>query len=59
MKLLTYEDLKPEKGIPYSKAQMWRLEKRGGFPVASSSPIIPTVGTAGPKMKSMPGFPSG
>ena len=32
MKLLQYEDLKPEKGIPYSKAQLWRLEKRGEFP---------------------------
>ena len=32
MKLLQYADLKPEKGIPYSKAQLWRLEKRGEFP---------------------------
>jgi prophage regulatory protein len=32
MKLLQYEDLKQEKGIPYSKTQLWRLEKRGEFP---------------------------
>jgi predicted DNA-binding transcriptional regulator AlpA len=32
MKLLSFDDLKPVKGIPYSKAQIWRLEKRGAFP---------------------------
>jgi prophage regulatory protein len=31
MKLLIYEDLRP-KGIPYSKVQLWRLEKLGKFP---------------------------
>lgn len=31
MKLLAYEDLK-SKGIPYSKIQLWRLEKSGKFP---------------------------
>ena len=59
MKLLSFDDLKPAKGIPYSKAQIWRLEKSVGFPVASRSPIIPTAGMAGPKMRSMPSFPSG
>jgi prophage regulatory protein len=32
MKLLSYDDLKPAKGIGYSKVQLWRLEKRGEFP---------------------------
>lgn len=32
MKLLAYDDLKPIKGIGYSKVQLWRLEKRGEFP---------------------------
>jgi prophage regulatory protein len=32
MKLLAYADLKPIKGIPYSKVQLWRKEKRGEFP---------------------------
>ena len=32
MKLLSYADLKSQKGIPYSKAQLWRLEKTGRFP---------------------------
>jgi prophage regulatory protein len=32
MRLLTYADLKPAKGIPYSKVQLWRKEKRGEFP---------------------------
>jgi predicted DNA-binding transcriptional regulator AlpA len=32
MKLLTYDDLKPFKGIPYSKVQLWRLEKLRKFP---------------------------
>jgi prophage regulatory protein len=31
MKLLAYDDLK-SKGIPYSKIQLWRLEKDGRFP---------------------------
>jgi prophage regulatory protein len=32
MKILTFEDLKPAKGIAYSKVSLWRLEKRGEFP---------------------------
>jgi prophage regulatory protein len=32
MKLLSYDDLKPAKGIGYSKVQLWRLEKREEFP---------------------------
>ena len=32
MKLLSYDDLKPAKGVAYSKIQLWRLEKQGSFP---------------------------
>ena len=32
MKILAYDDMKPVKGIGYSKVQLWRLEKRGEFP---------------------------
>jgi prophage regulatory protein len=32
MKILTYTDLKPLKGIPYSKVQLWRLERADKFP---------------------------
>jgi prophage regulatory protein len=32
MRLLSYSDLKPLKGIAYSKVQIWRLEKLGKFP---------------------------
>ena len=32
MKLLSYDELKPLKGIGYSKVQLWRLEKRSEFP---------------------------
>jgi prophage regulatory protein len=32
MRLLPYDELKPAKGITYSKPQLWRLEKRGEFP---------------------------
>lgn len=32
MKLLSYYDLKPEKGIPYSSVQIWRLVREGKFP---------------------------
>jgi prophage regulatory protein len=32
MKLLSYDDLRPVKGIHYSKVQIWRLEKLGKFP---------------------------
>ena len=32
MKLLSYDDLRPLKGVPYSKVQLWRKEKVGDFP---------------------------
>jgi prophage regulatory protein len=32
MRLLSYDDLKTLKGIPYSKVQLWRLEKLNKFP---------------------------
>jgi prophage regulatory protein len=32
MKLLAYDDLRPLKGVPYSKVQLWRKEKVGDFP---------------------------
>jgi prophage regulatory protein len=32
MKVLTYDDLKSQKGISYSKVQIWRLEKQNRFP---------------------------
>jgi prophage regulatory protein len=32
MRLLSYDELKPAKGINYSKCQLWRLEKMGRFP---------------------------
>jgi prophage regulatory protein len=32
MKILSYDDLKPQKGISYSKVQIWRLEKQNKFP---------------------------
>jgi prophage regulatory protein len=32
MKLLSYDELKPAKGISYSRCQLWRLEKIGRFP---------------------------
>jgi len=32
MKLLSYDDLKPVKGIGYSKTQLWRLERQRKFP---------------------------
>jgi len=32
MKLLSYDELKPLKGVPYSKVQLWRKEKVGDFP---------------------------
>jgi prophage regulatory protein len=32
MKILCYDDLKPIKGIPYSRTQLWRKEKAGDFP---------------------------
>ncbi len=32
MRVLNYDDLKPVKGIPYSKPHLWRLVKTGKFP---------------------------
>jgi prophage regulatory protein len=32
MKLVAYDDLRPAKGIPYSKVQLWRLERQKRFP---------------------------
>jgi prophage regulatory protein len=32
MRVLDFEDLKPEKGIPYSKTHLMRLIKAGRFP---------------------------
>jgi prophage regulatory protein len=31
MQLISYDDLRP-RGIPYSKVQLWRLERDGKFP---------------------------
>jgi hypothetical protein len=32
MRFLLYEDLRMQKGIPYSDRQLKRLEKKGAFP---------------------------
>jgi prophage regulatory protein len=32
MKILSYEDLRKEKGVVYSRVHLWRLEKAGQFP---------------------------
>jgi prophage regulatory protein len=32
MKLISFAELKPAKGITYGKVQIWRKEKRGEFP---------------------------
>ena len=32
MRILSFEDLRSEKGIPYSKVDLWRLERDGKFP---------------------------
>ena len=32
MRILSFEDLRSEKGIPYSKVHLWRLEREGKFP---------------------------
>jgi prophage regulatory protein len=32
MRLLAFADLKPVKGITYSKVQLWRKEKKNEFP---------------------------
>lgn len=32
MRIIAYDELKPIKGIRYSRSQLWRLEKAGKFP---------------------------
>ena len=32
MRLLSYDELRPQKGIPYSKVHLWRLEREAKFP---------------------------
>ena len=32
MKILSYDDLRTEKGVTFSKVHLWRLEKAGQFP---------------------------
>jgi prophage regulatory protein len=32
MKVLTYPALRERKGIPYTRAHLWRLEREGRFP---------------------------
>jgi len=32
VRLLSYDELKPQKGIGYSKSHIWRLEKEHKFP---------------------------
>jgi prophage regulatory protein len=32
MRILSFEELRSEKGIPYSKVHIWRLERDGKFP---------------------------
>jgi len=32
MKILSYDDLRTEKGVVYSRVHLWRLEKAGQFP---------------------------
>jgi prophage regulatory protein len=32
MRILSFEDLQSEKGIPYSKVHLWRLERDRKFP---------------------------
>jgi prophage regulatory protein len=32
VRILSFEDLRSEKGIPYSKVHLWRLERDGKFP---------------------------
>jgi prophage regulatory protein len=32
VRLLSYDELRPLKGIPYSKVHIWRLEREGRFP---------------------------
>ena len=54
MKILTYDDLKPAKGIAYSKVSLWRLEKRASFRSAFRWDV---AATAGPSMRLMHGSP--
>ena len=56
MKILSYDELKPVKGIPYSKCQIWRLEKTGQFPQTNTSRRRHV--TAGPSTKSTIGLTS-
>ena len=32
MRILSYDELRAQKGIPYSKVHLWRLERDGKFP---------------------------
>jgi prophage regulatory protein len=32
MRILSYEDLRDVKGVPFSKTHLWRLEREGRFP---------------------------
>jgi prophage regulatory protein len=32
MRILSYDELRAQKGIPYSKVHLWRLERHGKFP---------------------------
>jgi prophage regulatory protein len=32
MRILSYDELRPLKGIPYSKVHLWRLEREQKFP---------------------------
>jgi prophage regulatory protein len=32
MRILSFDELRPVKGIPYSKVHLWRLERWGKFP---------------------------
>jgi len=32
MKILSYDDLRTEKGIAYSRVHLWRFERDGKFP---------------------------
>jgi prophage regulatory protein len=32
VRILSFEDLRSEKGIPYSKVHLWRLERDAKFP---------------------------
>ena len=32
MRLLSYDELRSQMGIPYSKVHLWRLEREGKFP---------------------------